>query len=58
MPWPVSTDINNHDQRLIEFFSNHSSTAFDISIQNTVPLFIDDSNLTKTYLPTLSLLSI
>ena len=57
MPWPVSTDINDHDQRLIHLFSNNP-TAFDLSINNPLPLLIDDANTTFSYSSTLSLLSI
>jgi hypothetical protein len=57
MPWPVSIDINDNDHRLIQIFSNNP-TAFDLSINNSLPLLIDDANNNITYLPLLSLLSI
>ena len=57
MPWPVSVDINDNDHRLIQFFSNNP-TAFDLSINHSLPLFIDDKNINLPYLPLLSLLSI
>jgi hypothetical protein len=57
MPWPVSIDIDDNDHRLIQIFSNNP-TAFDLSINNSLPLLIDDANNNIPYLPLLSLLSI
>jgi hypothetical protein len=57
MPWPVSIDINDNDHRLLQIFSNNPP-AFDLSINNSLPFFIDDANTNIPYLPLLSLLSI
>jgi len=56
-PWPVTIDINDNDHRLIQIFSNNQ-TAFDLSINNPLPLLIDDANTNISYSPLLSLLSI
>ncbi|CAF3898952.1 unnamed protein product [Rotaria magnacalcarata] len=63
MLWPISIDINkhnylDHNHRLIQIASNNQ-TAFDSSINNSLPLLIDDANNPISYyLPLFSLLPI
>ncbi|CAF4793265.1 unnamed protein product [Rotaria socialis] len=63
MLWPISIDIKkysylNHNHRLTQIASNNQ-TAFDSSINHSLPLLIDDANNPISYyLPLFSLLPI